>query len=129
MQVTHNGRDGKMSRILEMAKELGQAIGRTDEYQALKRASDQIEEDREIVALRNEIEKLESEMVALLQAGKEPDEESRARYEELAFSLQAQGGYQRLVAAQSNFDKVLQKVNETISAGIREGATSRIILP
>jgi outer membrane protein insertion porin family len=35
----------------------------------------------------------------------------------------------KLVAAQSNFDKVLQRVNETISTGIRDGSTSRIILP
>jgi len=118
-----------MSKILEMAQELGQALGRTDEYQALKRAADQIEEDREVVTLRNEIEKLESEMVALLQTGQEPDEVTRARYEELAFGLQALPGYQRLVAAQTNFDKVLQRVNETISTGIRDGSTSRIILP
>jgi len=118
-----------MSKITEMAQELGQAIGRTDEYQALKRAASQIEDDREVTTLRNEIEKLESEMVALMQSGQEPDESTRTRYEELAFGLQAQPAYQRLVAAQSNFDKILQKVNETISTGIREGSTSRIILP
>jgi cell fate (sporulation/competence/biofilm development) regulator YlbF (YheA/YmcA/DUF963 family) len=118
-----------MSKILEMAKDLGQSLGRTDEYQALKRAAAQIEEDREVVTLRNDIEKLESEMVALLQTGQEPDDATRARYEELAFSLQALPSYQRLVAAQTNFDKILQRVNETISTGIREGSTSRIILP
>lgn len=118
-----------MSKILEMAKDLGQAIGRTDEYQALKRAASQIEEEREIVVLRNEIEKLESEMVALLQTGQEPDDATRGRYEELAYGLQAQPAYQQLVAAQTNFDKILQRVNETISTGIREASTSRIILP
>lgn len=118
-----------MSKILEMAQELGQALGRTDEYQALKRAATQIEDDREVVTLRNDIEKLESEMMALLQTGQEPEEATRTRYEELAVSLQALPTYQRLVAAQSNFDKVLQRVNETISTGIREGSNSRIILP
>jgi hypothetical protein len=38
-------------------------------------------------------------------------------------------GYQRLVSAQANFDKVLLKVNQTIQAGIAEGAESRIIMP
>jgi cell fate (sporulation/competence/biofilm development) regulator YlbF (YheA/YmcA/DUF963 family) len=118
-----------MSKITEMAKELGQALGRTDEYQALKRAASAIDDDREMVEMKNELEKLEATMVSNLQAGKEPDQESRDRYEELARELQSRSGYQRLVAAQSNFDKLLQKVNETISSGIREGGESRIIYP
>jgi hypothetical protein len=32
------------------------------------------------------------------------------------------------VAAQSNFDKVMYKVNETMARGLQEGAQSRIIL-
>lgn len=112
-----------------MAKELGQALGRTDEYKALKRAATAIDDDREMVELKNQLEKLEAEMVSDLQAGKEPPDETRERYEELARDLQSRSGYQRLVAAQSNFDKLLQKVNETISSGIREGGESRIIHP
>jgi len=118
-----------MTRITEMAKELGQALGRTDEYQALKRAASGVDDDRELVELKNELEKLEAVMISALQAGKEPDEESRDRYEALARDLQSRPGYQRLVSAQSNFDKLLQKVNETISTGIREGGESRIIYP
>lgn len=118
-----------MTNITEMAQELGQALGRTDEYQALKRAASGVDEDRELVELRNELEKLESEMVTRLRSGQEPPDEQKERYEELARDLQARPGYQRLVAAQSNFDKLLQKVNETISQGIQKGAESRIILP
>ncbi len=117
-----------MSRINEMALELGQALGRTDEYKALKRASDALGDDREMAVLRTELEKLEGEMMAILRSGKEPDEASRERYEALAHDLQGKASYQRLVAAQSNFDKLLQKVNETISQGIQEGGESRIVL-
>jgi cell fate (sporulation/competence/biofilm development) regulator YlbF (YheA/YmcA/DUF963 family) len=118
-----------MSRIQDMAKDLGQALGRTDEYQALRSAAEKVDDDRELVELRNQLERLESEMVALLQSGREPDQASRSRYELLAQDLQVRPSYQRLVAAQANFDKLLQKVNETISAGIRDVAGSRIILP
>ncbi len=118
-----------MSKIEEMAMELGQALGRTDEYQALKKAAAGVDEDRELVELRNQLQKLESEMVTLLQAGKEPGEEAKERYEELARDLQARPEYQKLVSSQSNFEKRLQAVNETISKGIQEGAKSRIILP
>jgi hypothetical protein len=33
-----------------------------------------------------------------------------------------------MVAGQSNFDRILQRVNEDISKGIEAGAASRIIL-
>ncbi|TVP55029.1 MAG: YlbF family regulator [Gemmatimonadales bacterium] len=118
-----------MSKIEEMAKELGEALGRTDEYKALKRAASGLDEDRELNTLKNELQKLEQSLVTQLQAGQEPSEEDRNRYEEMAGDLQSKPEYQRLVAAQSNFDKLLQRVNETISRGIQEGSESRIILP
>lgn len=112
-----------------MALELGQALGRTDEYKALQRAASAVEEDREMVELQNELQKLESRLMTELRSGREPGEQDKERYEEMARKLQSQSGYQRLVAAQSNFDKVLHKVNETISKGIEEGSKSRIIFP
>lgn len=118
-----------MSKIDEMAKDLGEALGRTDEYQALKKAASGVDEDRELNTLKNDLQKLEGELVTQLRGGQEPSEEERNRYEEMAGSLQSRPEYQRLVAAQANFDKLLQRVNETISKGIQEGSESRIILP
>lgn len=118
-----------MSKIEEMAMDLGQALGRTEEYQALRKAAAAVDEDRELVRLKNELDNIESELVTLLRGGTEPDAEIRDRYEDLAQSLQGRPAYQRLVASQTNFDKVLQKVNDTIAKGIQEGASSRIILP
>jgi cell fate (sporulation/competence/biofilm development) regulator YlbF (YheA/YmcA/DUF963 family) len=117
-----------MSRIDEMALELGKTLGRTEEYQALRRAMQAMDEDRELTRIRNEIERLESTLMAGLQAGREPSEEEQQQYEALARSLQSSPIYQRLVAGQTNFDKVLQRMNETISRGIQEGGVSRIIL-
>ena len=118
-----------MSSIDAMAKNLGQDLGRTQEYQALKQAAAAVNNNRELVELRNELEKLESELVARLRSGKEPDETSRRKYEGLAEDLQTRSVYQQLVASQANFDKLLQRVNDTIAKGIQEGASSRIILP
>lgn len=117
-----------MAGIYDMAKELGGALARTDEYQALKRASDAAEEDRELVELRNKIQSIEAQLEAQLRAGQEPDEGLKAAYSEIAESLQAMTAFQRVVAAQTNFEKVMYKVNETVAKGIEEGAQSRIIL-
>jgi cell fate (sporulation/competence/biofilm development) regulator YlbF (YheA/YmcA/DUF963 family) len=117
-----------MAGIYEMAKDLGMALARTEEYQALKRASDAAEEDRELVELRNRIASIEAELEAVLRSGGEPPEDVRQRYEATAGEIQAMPVFQRVVAAQANFEKVMYRVNETVAAGIEEGARSRIII-
>lgn len=117
-----------MAGIYDMAKELGAALARTDEYQALKRASDAAEEDRDLVELRNKLQSLESRLEGDLRAGKEPGDELKKEYTEAAEELQGMAAFQRVVAAQTNFEKVMHKVNETVAKGIEEGARSRIII-
>ena len=117
-----------MAGIYEMAKDLGAALARTQEYQALKASNEAVEEDRELVQLRNRIKGLEERLEAALRAGQEPDDELKREYGEAANELQAQPAFQRVVAAQANFEKVMYKVNETMAEGLREGAQSRIIL-
>jgi len=117
-----------MAGILEMAKDLGGALARTDEYQALKRASDAAEEDRDLVELRNKIQELEAKLEEQIRAGQEPNEEMRSEYAATAEALQGLAAFQRVIAAQTNFEKVMYKVNETVAKGIEEGASSRIII-
>lgn len=117
-----------MAGIYEMAKELGGALARTDEYQALKRAMDAVGDDREVTEIRNRLEGLEAQIESALRAGKEPDDELKTEYGEAAEELQAMPAYQRLVAAQTNFEKVMYKVNQTVAEGIEAGAQSRIII-
>ena len=117
-----------MAGIMEQAKSLGNALARTDEYQALRRAMKDADDDREIAELRSTLQRLEGSISAELRAGKEPEKEVAEEYESTVGRLQANSTYQRLVAAQTNFDKILQKVNATIAKGMEEGAESRIIL-
>lgn len=118
-----------MAGLMDMARDLGQALARTDEYKELKRAISRADDDREIVELRNDLEKLEKKIQSSIRRGEEPDQELVDEYEELAGDLQSKPQYQKLAAAQANFDKVVKKVNETISEGLQEGADSRIVLP
>ena len=117
-----------MAGIYDMAKSLGGALARTDEYQALKRATDAAEEDRDVVELRNKIQELEGQLEVMIRSGQEPDEAIRTEYAQTAEKLQALPAFQRVVAAQTNFEKVMYKVNETVAQGIEEGASSRIII-
>jgi len=117
-----------MQEIMEMAERLGQSLARTDEYQALRRAISASGDDRELAELQSLIQELERAMQERLGKGEEPTEDQAKEYEGFFSRLQANSSYQRLVAAQTNFDKVVSKVNETIHKGIQKGAESRIIL-
>ena len=115
--------------IAEKAKELGRLIGQTPEYQALERARARIHEDRELTKTINALAQLEADISQSLQRGVEPTDEIKQDYEQNFAVLQSSPIYQGLVAAQSNFDKQLTRVNEQISQGIEAGSQSRIILP
>jgi cell fate (sporulation/competence/biofilm development) regulator YlbF (YheA/YmcA/DUF963 family) len=115
--------------IQERAREVGRLLSQTPEYQALKRANERISDDREAVALLNRLSGLEAEITAALRAGQEPSEQQQADYEAAVEQLQQMTAYQGLVAAQSNFDRVLNRVNQEIARGIEAGEQSRIILP
>ncbi|HEX9884943.1 MAG TPA: YlbF family regulator [Longimicrobiales bacterium] len=117
-----------MAGLADMAKDLGNAMARTEEYQALRHAIRLADDDRDIAELRTELEGLEGRLEAALRAGQEPEEELKASYEAAVNRLQASSTYQRLVAAQMNFDRIVQRVNQTIMKGLEEGGESRIIL-
>ncbi len=117
-----------MSRIMEMAKDLGNALARTDEYQALRRAIKDADADEELNGYRKELEALEAQISTKLRAGEQPTPEEAEAYDAQVGKLQTHMTYQRLVVAQSAFDKILQQVNGTIAKGMEEGSESRIIL-
>ena len=111
----------------DKAKELGRLIGQSPEYQGLKRSSDALNEDREAVALLQQMEKLRGEAQQLIQRGENPTEAMEKQLDELLEKIQSQSVYQRAVAAQENFDKLMLRVNQWIMDGMKKGAASPII--
>jgi cell fate (sporulation/competence/biofilm development) regulator YlbF (YheA/YmcA/DUF963 family) len=103
-----------------MARALGQALARTDEYQTLRRAIQAADGDREIQELTNRLQELEERVHGALERGMKPDAALEGEYEGVVGKLQA---------SQANFDKIVQRVNLTIQKGLEEGGTSRIIIP
>ena len=111
----------------EKARDLGRLIGQATEYQTLKRANDALNEDKEAVGLLKQMDRLRQEAQVMLQRGEDPTPEMERQLDELLGKVQVSEVYQRAVAAQENFDKVMMRVNDWILDGIRSGATSRII--
>lgn len=111
----------------DKAKELGRLIGQSTEYQALKRSSDALNEDREAVTLLQQMEKLRGEAQQVIQRGENPSEEMELQLDQLLEKIQTQPTYQRAVTSQENFDKLMLRVNQWIMEGMKKGAASPII--
>lgn len=116
-------------RIFERAVEVGRLVSQVPEYQHLKNAHRDIGEDREATERINQMRDLQTQMLQQLERGEEPPDEDREKLEKLSQDLQASSRYQALISAQTNFDRLMEKVQESIGAGIRAGEESRIVIP
>ena len=113
--------------IDEKAFELGRLLGQTDEYKALKRASEGLKDDPDTQKQLADVERLATELDRAARAGREPEAAEVERYETSLQSVQGSPVYQSVVAAQANFEKLMAKVNARIYEGIQKGAASPII--
>lgn len=113
--------------IEDKAKELGRMIGQSPEYQAVKRASDSLDEDRDTVTLLRQMEQLRVDAQRMMQRGERPTPDMEKQLDDLLGQIQGRATYQRLLVAQENFDKIMGRVNDWILEGIEKGSASPII--
>lgn len=111
----------------DKARELGRLIGQTQEYQAVKRASTALNEDRDALALMRRMEEIRLDAERMLSRGENPTPEMEQELDGLLGRVQGSATYQQMAVAQENFDKLMQRVNEMILDGIQKGAASPII--
>ena len=111
----------------DKAKDLGRLIGQSAEYQAVKRANEALNEDREAIGVLREMETLRREAQGMIERGQQPTEQMERSLDDLLGKVQTNAAYQRVVVAQENFDKLMMRVNDWIGEGIQKGATSSII--
>ncbi len=111
----------------EKARDLGRLIGQSPEYQAVKRANEALNEDKDALALLRQMEQLRSDAQHMIERGQQPTDEMERQLDELLGKVQQHPTYQRVLVAQENFDKVMYQVNTWITEGIKKGSTSSII--
>src|SRR5918995_59141 len=113
--------------IWDKAQELGRQIGQSAEYQALRRAETSLREDKETVAKLDQIQTLARKVDQVVSTGQMPDQATAEAYEGAVRDLEMSPTGQAYVVARSNFEKLMQRVNQQISEGMEKGATSSII--
>lgn len=111
----------------QRAKDLGRLIGQSPEYQAVKRANDALQSDREAIKALTRMEELRQNAQRMLTKGEEPSEEMERELDDLLTKVQVSTAYQGAISAQENFDKLMIQVNGWISEGMKSGAASPII--
>jgi cell fate (sporulation/competence/biofilm development) regulator YlbF (YheA/YmcA/DUF963 family) len=113
--------------IDEKAADLGRLIGQTEEYKALRRAHERVKEQQGLQDQMGRLHAVAEQLDRATSEGGEPPEALMQEYDGLLGTIQADPRYQAVIAAQSNFDKLMVRVNEQIMDGIRRGAASPII--
>jgi cell fate (sporulation/competence/biofilm development) regulator YlbF (YheA/YmcA/DUF963 family) len=113
--------------IWDKAQDLGRLIGQSAEYQALRRAESSLREDKETVAKLDQIQTLARRVDQAVSSGQMPDQPTAEAYETAVRDLEMSSTGQAYVVARSNFEKLMQKVNQQISEGMEKGAASSII--
>lgn len=111
----------------EKAEELGRLLGQTDEYKALRRATEGLRDDKEVQKVLAEAERLAQEIERVAQQGNEPTKEQVEQYDRALQSVQGNPVYQQMVVAQTNFQKLMDRINARIYEGMKKGAASPII--
>jgi cell fate (sporulation/competence/biofilm development) regulator YlbF (YheA/YmcA/DUF963 family) len=88
-----------------------------------------IDGDEEAKGQLDRIRELQEKLIGFLERDEEPPEELRQELGTRSEEMQASSRYQSLISAQANFDRLMEKVNQAIARGLKEGEKSRIILP
>ena len=114
--------------IDDKAMDLGRLIGQANEYQAMRRAELALKEDTATVAQLDAIQTLARQIDQLVTQGQMPDDAMTQSYEDAVRALETSVVGQAYVVARANFDKLMTRVNQQISAGMEKGATSNIIM-
>ena len=95
--------------------------------QALRRAETLLREDKDTVAKLDQIQTLARKVDQVVSTGQMPDQATAEAYEGAVRDLEMSPTGQAYVVARSNFENLMQKVNQQISEGMEKGATSSII--
>src|SRR5262249_36004686 len=111
----------------EKAEDLGRVLGQTDEYKALRRATEALRDNQDVQKVLAEAERLAQEIEQVAQQGREPTKEQVEQYDKALQGVQGNPVYQQMVAAQANFEKLMARINARIYEGIKKGAASPII--
>jgi cell fate (sporulation/competence/biofilm development) regulator YlbF (YheA/YmcA/DUF963 family) len=116
-----------MEAIDKRAEELGRLVGQSEEYLAWRRAEERLTADDGLRQSLDHLAQLQVTAAEKAERGEHPTAEQQAELDTLWSTVQVSPLYQAYIAARTNFDKMMYRINETILDGMKKGSESRII--
>ncbi len=111
-----------MMNVIEKAKELGEEIRKTEEYQELERVSENMQQDADANHMIKEIQELQQQIQFAQQSGVQPSEDQIQQFNNLKSKMDSNLTIQAYAKAQNDFSQFMQEVNSAISEGINPEA-------
>jgi len=102
----------------EKAKDLGREIRKTDAYQELERAGENLKQDDQAQQLVQQVQEVQRQMEFSQQAGVQPDQQQMQQFAQLREQMQSNITVKAFMKAQEEFNNVMKEVNEAISEGV-----------
>jgi cell fate (sporulation/competence/biofilm development) regulator YlbF (YheA/YmcA/DUF963 family) len=116
-----------MEAIDKRADELGRLVGQSEEYQAWRRAEERLTAEGEMREALDRLAQLQMAVAEKADRGEQPTAEQQQELDALWSRVQVNPLYQSYIAARTNFDKMMYRVNQMILEGMKKGSESRII--
>jgi cell fate (sporulation/competence/biofilm development) regulator YlbF (YheA/YmcA/DUF963 family) len=116
-----------MEPINVRADELGRLVGQSQEYQAWRRAEERLTADQPMREALDRLAHLQMAAAEKAEHGERPAAEQQSELDALWSRVQVNPLYQGYIAARTNFDKMMYRVNEMILEGMKKGSESKII--
>jgi cell fate (sporulation/competence/biofilm development) regulator YlbF (YheA/YmcA/DUF963 family) len=116
-----------MEAIDKRADELGRLVGQSEEYQAWRRAEERLTAESEMREALDRLAQLQMAVAEKADRGEQPTAEQQQELDALWSRVQVNPLYQSYIAARTNFDKMMYRVNQMILEGMKKGSESRII--
>jgi cell fate (sporulation/competence/biofilm development) regulator YlbF (YheA/YmcA/DUF963 family) len=116
-----------MEAISKRADELGRLVGQSEEYQAWRRAEERLTAETAMREALDRLAHLQMSAAERAEHGEQPTPEQQTELDSLWSTVQVNPLYQSYIAARTNFDKMMYRVNEMILEGMKRGSESRII--
>ncbi|MGM0651803.1 MAG: YlbF family regulator [Bacillota bacterium] len=108
--------------VMEKARDLGEEIRNTEQYQELERVSGNMQDDTEASQMIEQIQELQQQIQFAQQSGVQPSEDQIQQFNDLKGKMDSNLTIQAYARAQNDFSQFMQEVNSAISEGINPEA-------
>ncbi len=109
--------------ITDLAKQLGKALGETQEYKTFQEKSKIIEKDKELQKLLKTLNEKKIEIDKKLRTGKPVEPEEKREIKDIEDKLRNNKTFMEFARAQESYFNILNKINQAMAEGTKEVST------